>query len=193
MRCNILENKIKELESNKNRRVSKDESNDKCKELERKIDELIEQNQRLQNDNQELVTNLNQLDQDCQQTTDKLISLRDTLQVDLNRIREDYDQMVQKNKDLEGRIVFYEKENKDLIESFKMLNNRAALQVEDNKEAYNSVCSKNFDLEKEMELCEIKVNDLEEQKIKLEDELTKMVKGKYSLSPKIEKKEDTPH
>lgn len=119
------------------------------------------------------------MDVDCQETTDKLISLRDTLQVDLNRIREDYDQVVQKNKDLEGQIVFYEKENKDLIESFKMLNNRAALQVEDNKEAYNSVCSKNFDLEKEMELCEMKVNDLEDQKTKLEEELTKMVKGKY--------------
>ncbi|XP_044731148.1 thyroid receptor-interacting protein 11-like [Chrysoperla carnea] len=110
------------------------------------------------NDFEEDINNINwllkipeELNEDCLLTTDKLVTLRDTLQQDFNKIQSDYNQLIHHNQQLQQQQSNYENENelkrlKNDLDFYKMeceqlrKNNECLFDInEDQKQEINNL------------------------------------------------------
>ncbi|XP_022905111.2 thyroid receptor-interacting protein 11-like isoform X1 [Onthophagus taurus] len=90
----------------------------------------------LENEKKDLIVSLEQLDLDCQQTTEKVINLKDALQVEYNNLQEKYDILNQDYKKIKNSKNDDEKEvlKKKILDYESKIENYQAGRISDQEE-----------------------------------------------------------
>lgn len=136
----------------------------------------------LENEKRELLLSLEQLDLDCQQTTDKLVTLKDNLQTSYNELKSDYEKLqkeygevlsenMEKSKEIERlkKHQSFEEVEKNFIgetSELKEENLRLNLKIKDSSEALEQLKNENARLLTEIE----DVRKTDEELIQFDDD-----------------------